>query len=201
MSNVSVTRIHEILKGATRTSPWIEAAILNVTPDLATIPSTSRIPARGTTRRLQALAVMGYGPVYLSAQIGIDARRLRRLRNGDVTRITAAAARKVAHVYERLAMRPGPSAIAADNARRHGWLPPLAWDDIDEPDGQLALETPQHSFDEVLIQRAMAGRATITGPERHEAIRRMTARKDSAANIAATLKISDRTVERVRKAS
>src|SRR5262249_22050368 len=63
--------------------------------------------------------------------------------------VTAATARAVSDLYDRLWNQPPPghdqrTRIAASRARRHaerqGWVPPLAWDDdqIDCPNGRPA---------------------------------------------------------------
>lgn len=93
------------------------------------------VDATGTRRRLQALMVIGW-PLRL---LGVEMQR-----DGDVLgeairtrRVKAKTAADVAAVYERLCMTPGPSDQGRRRALAKGWVPPLSWDDIDDPD-----ETP-----------------------------------------------------------
>lgn len=101
----------------------------------------------GTRRRLQALMCCGYSLPILAAQLGCDRRELRRKLHERGT-VTAATARAVADLYDRLWDQPPPqssreeksSASRSRNyARERGWPPPAAWDDdpgphwIDDP--------------------------------------------------------------------
>ncbi|MFJ5915002.1 hypothetical protein ACIQFW_04285 [Streptomyces ardesiacus] len=97
----------------------------------------------GTTRRLQALAVMGWPRLRLHRETGLTPSRLVPLLAGTASAVTRQEARMVAVVYVRLsAVSPGlcgVSHIAARAARERawtaGWAPPAAWDDdtIDDP--------------------------------------------------------------------
>lgn len=95
------------------------------------------VDATGTRRRLQALVALGWTQTKLAASIGWTTANLNNLilSDDDVTRATADL---VADLYERLSMRPGPSTRASAVARRRGWAPPLAWDNIDDPAEQPA---------------------------------------------------------------
>ena len=136
------------------------------------------VPALGTVRRLQALQAIGYGYPRLARETGIPEKSLRNptYRGSWVYRATAEA---VAVAYERLCMTPldGPYARRSRNmAANKGWLPPLAWDAIDDPD-----ERPNHRArdlepDDVAIERALSGDFDIrlTRAERLEVVRRWT---------------------------
>lgn len=114
-----------------------------------------RLDPTGTRRRLQALAWLGYGWKELAEHIGAQENMVIRWARRDapgsyVFRDTAA---KVADVYERLSMRPAPTdttaqkntaARARNRARRNGWLPPLAWDNIDNPNERPDLRSNSH---------------------------------------------------------
>ena len=100
-------------------------------------------------------------------------------------------------------MSQGPSPRAVTQAHAKGWLPPLAWDDIDERDGIIPLpnedEDDDHTFvDPAAVLRAMRGELTPTGPVRVEAIRRLVATGHSDAAISRLLGCSSRTVLRDR---
>ena len=99
-------------------------------------------PHPGTVRRVRALVALGWTYKALKRETGISDTHLSdiarqmpgRGRPGGVTAATIRTA------YDRLSMTR-PEGRGADQARRRarhlGWAPPLAWDDIDDPD-----ETP-----------------------------------------------------------
>lgn len=74
---------------------------------------------------------------------------------------------RIAALFRRLAMLPGPSKVARTVARRNGWVPPLAWDDIDSPDATPCLDgSGVDVVDELLVERALAGdRVELTDAE------------------------------------
>lgn len=102
-------------------------------------PSLACIPAVGTHRRVQALAVIGHSLRVVGARMGVTQQAVTAMLRKQV--VTAATAAKVADVYRELHLTPGTSVRAANFAIARGWAPPLAWDDdtIDDP---TAL--PQH---------------------------------------------------------
>ena len=98
---------------------------------------------------------------------------------------------------------------AADAAQAHaaaqGWLPPLAWDDIDSdptPPAAIAGASQRSDMDEIAVERALAGDHItyddLTTVEQQEVIRRLTARGSSIRDIAAQLGTTKRTVSRRR---
>jgi hypothetical protein len=90
----------------------------------------------GATRRLQALAAMGWGIADLARRTGLPKSTLSETRRGTYALLTRPALLdKIVAVYDELAMIPGPSRRALTTARDCGWVPPLAWDDdeIDDP--------------------------------------------------------------------
>jgi len=116
--------------------------------------SGSRIDITGTTRRLQALVAIGYTQTDLAARIGITPANSTRLFHSQ-GRVLASTARRVESIYDRLAMTPGPSERARNHARKHGWAPPLAWDDddLDNPDATPdAGQAVKLSWDETYLE-------------------------------------------------
>lgn len=110
-------------------------SLLAVSFDLDAIPDRVLVDATGTRRRVQALVALGYS---LSAQCAVLGRTVNNYYK--VTRkpkVFAETARAVRDLYRELEMTPAPPSHGAVLARRHaarnGWLPPLAWDDIDDP--------------------------------------------------------------------
>jgi hypothetical protein len=96
------------------------------------------IDGEGTRRRLRALTVMGWSPPELAARVGMNSQSLLRLRNSaESRRVLPATYEAVRRLYDDLwdVRSPGPhSRRLANLALRKGWVPPLAWDDIDDPE-------------------------------------------------------------------
>ena len=101
---------------------------------IAVTPPRSLVPSTGTIRRVEGLLAMGWTHDEIHARTGIATRRL--LRDGSA-HVTAATHRTIEDLFSRLCMTPGPSAANRARAHRYGWVSPLAWDNIDDPD-----ETP-----------------------------------------------------------
>ena len=171
------------------------------------------LPSVGTVRRLQALARIGYGSAQLQPLLGTHAGDIRTVRRGRYERTRRATADAVARIYDQLSGTPAVHPKARRTrllAERKGWLPPLAWDDdtIDDPAAQPCTGTgvslvKAPRFDEVAVERIMAGRppATFTVAERREAVRLLTARGYSAQEIAARIGTTARNAQRDRRAT
>ena len=112
-------------------SPWQHGnarALLNIGE-----PTIGRIGATGTTRRLQALAVMGHNLRVVAEMTGIPESSLSVIRSGRCARVEVRNASAVAGAYEQLSMTRGKSSPSFALSR--GWVGPLSWDDdtIDDP--------------------------------------------------------------------
>ena len=96
------------------------------------------IDATGTIRRLRALAAMGWPMKELAAMSGVAMPTISYLMHHRRGTVYSRTAGKVADLYDELSMREGNSQRSRLRARRHGWAPPLAWDDetIDDPNAQ-----------------------------------------------------------------
>jgi hypothetical protein len=95
-----------------------------------------RVSALGSRRRVQALVALGWTIQQIAAEVGYaNTANIWKLMREDRW-IFQSTADKVALVYERLCMTR-PEGVAAHRSRlraaRRGWVPPLAWDDIDDP--------------------------------------------------------------------
>lgn len=125
--------IHNILHGyVTNTHLPTASAILQLRPEDA----PNRVPAIGTTRRIQALAVMGWPISHIADLAGIRGTQVNELMAGRRKRIPRDQAEAVDRVFRERWMQPGPNARTRTIAARNGWVPALAWDDIDNPDEQ-----------------------------------------------------------------
>lgn len=102
-------------------------------------PTGPLVDATGTRRRLQALAVLGYGSNQVVARMRCGSPTyLSAVRQGDKQVVPEQLAREVARVYRMLskASRPPRHATLAHKVRTAGWVGPHAWAgvDIDDPD-------------------------------------------------------------------
>ncbi len=122
--------------------------------------------------------------------------------------VTARTAQLINGMYERLWDAPPPqhtrsqrnaSDAVRAHAALHGWLPPLAWDDIDDdPDpNQPHTSNDDDDLDEIAI--AGDTRGHLTYAEQIEVVRRMSERGRSIRTIADLLSTSKRTVSRHRR--
>ncbi|WP_109527168.1 MULTISPECIES: hypothetical protein [Nocardia] len=89
----------------------------------------------GFTRRYRALTAIGWPSAYIAERIGVSGKnRLNSIAaQPAVTYRTWSAMRDL---YDELSGTPGPSRRSIADGRRHKYMPPLAWDDIDDPRAQ-----------------------------------------------------------------
>lgn len=142
------------------------------------------VPTIGTRRRLQALVALGHDFARLGEALGMSraGAHAHATRPKDHVRATTAA--KVASLYEAWSMTLPPSTTTAEKkavsyartvARRHGWVPPLAWDDIDT-DADPVATRPDGLHDEAVVERILAGQqlpaSSITKADRLEVVAR-----------------------------
>jgi len=99
------------------------------------------IPCVGASRRLQALMRMGWRMQDI-AETRADYYRINSIRTQRHGRVTAESHLYVADLYDKYSMREGPSKTNRTKAAKYGYAPPLAWDDIDDPNA-----TPQTGHD------------------------------------------------------
>lgn len=122
-----------------RISPEREKAILALQNYQPT--DTSHVKALGSVRRVRALHALGYSWARLEREIGTySLGEIKNLAYGRKTVVEAHHAVSIARTYDRLCMSlPATSnkhelsgiTRARNTSRAQGWLPPLAWDDID----------------------------------------------------------------------
>jgi DNA-binding NarL/FixJ family response regulator len=198
--------------GIRRVRPATAQQVLRIRIDQANRAPRSHVVATGTRRRLQALIAVGWPHDELAARLGRSSAGLRRSMLSDF--VTAQTAQDVCALYEQLwIVRPPQSTddqrAAVDAARafaaERGWLPPLAWDDIDtDPDARDHTERAEtdDGVDEIAIERALAGDGVrlehLTPAEQDEVVRRLTERGKSIRDIAQQLATTKRTISRRR---
>jgi len=183
--------------------PAREAAILAVQFDLDHVPDGRWVSAVGTRRRIQALGAMGWSQHWIADQLGVTVQAVGSYRTPKRARVWVGTARTIRNLYEGRSMTTGPCVKAAQWAKSRGWAPPLAWDNIDDPNEQPKLgATVDLEMDDVAIARATHGdRVHLTKPERTIAVARLTAQGLSADQVADRLGVTTRTVTRDRRAA
>lgn len=145
-----------------------------------------QVPSIGSVRRIQALVALGHTQADLAAEIGCYPNHIPRLARQPF--VTVAFARAVDEVYRRLMFTPAPDTLASrrsrQRAQRARWWPPLAWDDIDDPD-----EKPE---------RKLRYRANVIAKfdDRYQDVVEIGVRGD--ANIAERLGISEESLRTMR---
>lgn len=180
--------------------------ILAVKPDLSLLADGARIPARGTHRRLQALVAIGWSQSKLGARLGITPANFSSMMQREHVRVSLH--RKVAELFDELWATEPPQERAADRAsytralgfaKARRWVPPLAWDDIDN-DPEPPVAEDDGGIDEAAVELALLGDSVrLTPLERRECVRRLHGRRWSDSRIAETLRIVPRTVLRIRE--
>lgn len=92
----------------------------------------------GTRRRLRALQAIGWPLQSIAEQLGYTDQGALTPILYRQKQIEIGTAQRIATLYDRLSMTPGPSRRVTAIARRRGWPPPLAWDGdtIDDPYAQ-----------------------------------------------------------------
>ena len=91
--------------------------------------------ALGARRRLQALAAMGWSIEAIRERYDVS-DAISKVRNGRVARTHPQIVAVAKRAFDDLWDQPGPSRAAKMRAGKLGWAPPLAWDNIDDPDEQ-----------------------------------------------------------------
>ncbi|MDF2578466.1 MAG: hypothetical protein K0S49_45 [Microbacterium sp.] len=203
LTGAGLSGIRSIATGEYRkVRPDTEAKILAIHPDPAALAAGALIPARSAARRMQALYARGWTDTALAPHLGIERSNVRRIVTQKYVQLRTHI--QIGDVYERLwnatpTNSPASQAEQIEKARRHGWVPPLAWDDIDEDDAPATGE--EVGVDEIAIQLAVEGRAVVrlTREERQIAVIELNARRFNDNEIAARLGVSDKTIERDRK--
>lgn len=165
---------------------------------------TWAIPALGAQRRIRALIRLGWTSTDIAAAAGWNDRNyVLRILHGQSGRPCQWVERKthaaIADVYERLSMVIPPHAPhrarSRSMAEKKGWPPPLAWENIDDPDEQPTRweyrarhakdATPDNHVDPVVVMRLLEGdRVPATKAEKEAAMEQWVADGGSQAELA-----------------
>lgn len=149
-AGVSATTVVRVLDGHyTAMQRRTASQLLSVTGPasvLAAVDDTDEtfVPALGARRRIRALLALGWTHQQLYSASGI--RTAVALHQAGEW-VTARKFRAIDRLYEQLSMTPGPSAATRARARRLGYPPPLAWDDVDDPSAVPDVGVPVRGID------------------------------------------------------
>jgi len=157
-------------------------ALLAVRPGVTKKASTQTtepfVPKIGAVRRVQALLALGWTHATITETADLAAHASANVLHQQGRWVTLTTHEAVARAYKELSGKAGPSQATRTRAARLGYLPPLAWDDIDhDAEADTGTDEPEEAteyLDDVAIERALAGdrSVTLTDAERTEAIRR-----------------------------
>lgn len=164
-----------------------------------------RVDATGTRRRIQALMCLGWSQSELARRTGIHQEVFSEHLHRDL--VTTKSRDRVAELYESLSHLLPPTETRGQRisvnrtralARRNGWAPPLAWDDIDA-DAKPAATEPTRDVDEVAVELAIRGqKVRLTPADRRACVSRLHAERYSDGRIADTIGCDEKTVGRIR---
>lgn len=196
-------------KRITRTTA---TALLAVRGDRVGPEEHGLVDGTGTRRRLRALVALGWPVRHLQTRARVSSRTTWLLTQPthDDTLILVSTRETFRRLYDELSLtRPAPSrgvTRARALAAARGWPPPLAWDDetIDDPAAspQLTVDDGDDVIDPIAVDVAVAGErpVTLTRAERFAALERLAAAGLPDRAIADRLGVTERTIERNRRA-
>lgn len=143
------------------------------------------VPSLGTRRRIQALMALGWGGPAIDARLGKKRTYVSAILGGGDREIHRSTAEAIAKVYDEMSMTLPPqntsherqrATRARNYARRMGWAPPLAWDDIDNDVRPSFGRRERGGIDEAVVIRALNGeQVKTTKAEKDEIARRWRA--------------------------
>jgi hypothetical protein len=99
-------------------------------------PEVRKVPVVGMSRRLNALMAIGYDFPAMSQLSGLPVNTLKGVAQSRRANTYRHVAERVCELYRQRSMIPGGSVRAVTWAKRQGYAPPLAWDDIDDPNAE-----------------------------------------------------------------
>lgn len=91
------------------------------------------VPRIGVVRRLQALQALGHSAATIGDAAGVTACVIHNLINQRGPWVSATNRDRAHAAFAQLWDKPGASRKVATMAAAKGWVVPMAWDDIDDP--------------------------------------------------------------------
>ncbi|MCX5176763.1 hypothetical protein [Streptomyces virginiae] len=178
-AHVSERAIRLYLEGLRQPRLSNARALLSVKP----LSHTPRVPVVGTARRIQAMAYQGWAIKHTAPAAGCSWSYFFEILRGDYTTMPREIAEAVEQLARKLNGTTGPSGQSRAAARRNGWVPLAAWDNIDDP-----ADEPNLGADDEM------GRNELAAYRRQE-IAHLASFGIPEQDIAARLGISDSTVQ------
>lgn len=173
------------LRAERKFAPILKLPLTLACPDH--IPDHMHVPSLGAARRIRALMALGWRHEDIMHMIG--GRSSSHLAQHRHKTINAHDWRLVDAAYEALGGTPGPSESSRRRARNSGYVPPLAWNDIDNPNEDpkptTGRETTRAHFDPTVVDRILEGhwRETATPAEKAEVVRQWSLAGGSLAEL------------------
>jgi hypothetical protein len=178
--------------------------ILAVKPELSNLCGGANVPSRGFVRRVQALVAVGWSLSKIARRLGVSETNMGPMLQRPT--VSARYFRRMVDVYDELWNVLPPHEEWRDLiayrrslrlARERGWVPPLAWDDIDADVVPPVAESV--AVDPVAVELALSGVVVrLSHDERREIVRRGVKLRLSDAAIGALAGLASRTVFRIR---
>lgn len=188
-----------------RIFPATAEKLLAVAADLVVVPDGHWVDSRGARRRLQALALNGWAIRYLADRCNLDRHCLDRALASHY--ISSSTNRAIVALFDELWDKTPPADTPAQRAARTmitrrarvaGWLPALAWDDIDLDDAPADVSA-EVVVDEVAVELALRGeRVALNKFERQIVIDQAPAAGLFDSAIAPIVGITPRHIVRLR---
>lgn len=165
--------------------------------------ATHIVDSTGTRRRLEALAFSGWSTIKIAAALGTTQGQVWGI--GQKEFVTQETADRVKALFAAAWDKtpPGGASTRTINlARKKGFAPALAWDDIDDPNAvpdtgskRVAIDR----YDPNVIRDAIDGiPVELSASERREVVRVLHNRRWSADRIGEHAGCDRRTVQRIR---
>jgi hypothetical protein len=135
------------------------AALLAVKAEKTTaLVPHGMVPVLGASRRVQALCWMGWSLQAQSDQVGMYLQQVWRVAHAEQAHVLIGTHVLFSDLFEKWSATRGPSKRAHSSAVRHGWCPPLAWDDIDDLQAEPTMGgAGEDVVDDVVVDRVLAG--------------------------------------------
>ncbi|MEV8101015.1 helix-turn-helix transcriptional regulator [Streptomyces sp. NPDC088135] len=199
-SGVPVTTVQRLVRGQVNIKRENAEKILRVPLNVRV--TQGDVSACGATRRVRALYALGHFNREIALVAGVSRDAVCYLASGKWSTLEVSADDGIRAAYDRLSMRAGESWKTRKLAERHGWAPPLAWDDdtIDDPAAvpQTDVAPAGYTEGENVVARFLMGESVVldkTG--RREAIAHlMEWTQDTPEEIGARLDMTGESVSR-----
>lgn len=171
------------------------ARLMSISPPPIAEQRSGRVPSCGVTRRLDALALLGWSVASVAKMANLRAPTLTNART--IPLVFAATRAAVAAVYDHMWDTPAPDGSAAARTRamaiRRGAHPALAWDDDTGPHG---IDNPHATPADCRARGVRPYRVDIAAEIEH-----LLDAGESADSIAASMGVARESIlERLRRA-